>query len=83
MSIKTIWTYKQGQQDHSSSAHHGRHRPHIHIRSTLAGQQLPNLKSQEVTALYLPYKKNDIEITRGGSLVSPPPRSVRVNVKKK
>ena len=30
--------------------HHGRHRPYIHIP---AGQQLPNLKSQEVTALAL------------------------------
>ena len=48
------------------TGHHGRHRPYIHIRSTPAGQQLPNLKSQEVTALYLPYKKNDIEKTRGG-----------------
>ncbi len=46
------------------TGHHGRHRPYIHIRSTLAGQQLPNLKSQEVTALYLPYKKNDIKKTR-------------------
>ena len=38
-----------------------RHRLYIHMRSTPAGQQLPNLKSQEVTALYLPYKINDIE----------------------
>ena len=45
------------------TGHHGRHRPYIHIRSTLAGQQLPNLKSQEVTALAC---KNDIEKTRGG-----------------
>ncbi len=48
------------------TGHHGRYRPYIHIRSTPAGQQLPNSKSQEVTALYLPCKKNDIEKTRGG-----------------
>ncbi len=29
------------------------------------GQQLPNLQSHEVTALYLAYKKNDREKTRG------------------
>ncbi len=40
---------------------HSRHRPFFHIRTTLAGSQLPNLKSQEVTALYLPYKKNGRE----------------------
>ncbi len=39
------------------TGHHGRHRPYIHKRTTLAGQQLPNLKSQKVTALYLTYKK--------------------------
>ena len=43
------------------TGHHGRHRPYIHIRTTLAGQQLPNLKSQKVTALYLTYKKNGRE----------------------
>ncbi len=36
---------------------HGRQRPYIHIRSTPIGQQLPNLKSQKVTALYLAYNK--------------------------
>ena len=65
----------------SLTGHHGRHRPYIHIRPTPAGQQLPNLKSQEFTALYLPYKKNGIEKTRGGGLSKPPsPRSVRVNI---
>ena len=50
------------------TGHHGRHRPYIHKRTTLAGQQLPNLKSQKVKALYLTYKKNDREKTRvGGS----------------
>ena len=39
------------------TGHHGRHRPYIHIRSTLAGQQLPNLKNRKVTALNLAYKK--------------------------
>ncbi len=62
------------------SRHNGRHRPYIHIRSTPAGQQLPNLKSEEVTALYLLYKKNDIEKTRGGGFLSPPPRSVRLSL---
>ena len=61
------------------TGHRGRHRPNIHIRSSPAGHQLPNLKSQEVTALYLPYKKNEIEKARGGGLLSP--RSVRVNSK--
>ena len=43
------------------TGHHGRHRPYIHKRTTLAGQQLPILKSQKVTALYLTYKKNGRE----------------------
>ncbi len=38
---------------------------YIHIRSTPAGQQLPNLKSHKVTALYLAYKNNYREKTRG------------------
>ncbi len=33
---------------------------------TLAGQQLPNLKSQEVTALYLPNKKMTLKKLEGG-----------------
>ena len=49
------------------TGHHGRHRPYIHIRSTPVGQQLPNLKSQKVTTLYLPYKKYHIEKIEGGS----------------
>ncbi len=48
------------------TGHHGRHRPYIHIRSTPAGQQLPNLKSQEVTALYLLYKKITLKKLEGG-----------------
>ena len=48
------------------TGHNGRHRPYIHIRSTLAGQQLPNLKSHEVTALYLAYKKITEKKTREG-----------------
>ncbi len=48
------------------TGHHGRHRPYIHIRSTPAGQQLQNLKSQEVTALYLPYKKMTLKKLEGG-----------------
>ncbi len=43
------------------------------MRSTLACQQLPNLKSQKVTALYLNYKKNDREKTRGGGLLDKAP----------
>ena len=43
------------------TGHHGRYRPYIHKRTTLAGQQLPNLKSQKNTALYLTYKKNGRE----------------------
>ncbi len=39
------------------TGHHGRHRPYIHKRTTLAGQQLPNLKSQ---------KKWQRKKTRGG-----------------
>ena len=46
------------------TGHHGRHRPYIHKRTTLAGQQLPNVKSQKNTALYLTYKKNGREKTR-------------------
>ena len=53
-------------------------RPCIHIRSTPAGQPLPNLKSQEVTALNLPYKKMALKkLEGGGGLNSQPPQSVR------
>ena len=56
-----------------SQSHHGRHRLCNHIRSTPAGQQLPNLKSQKVTALYLAYKKKTEK-----KLEAPPPQSLRV-----
>ena len=55
------------------AGHYGRHMPNIHIRPTLAGQQLPNLKSQKVRALYLAYKENEGEKTRGGAYFAPPP----------
>jgi len=55
------------------TGHYGRHRPNIHIRSTLAGQQLPNLKSQKVRALHLAYKINEREKTRGGGAYFAPP----------
>ncbi len=54
------------------TGHHGRHRPYIQMRSTLAGQQLPNLKSQEVTALYLTYKRMTLKKLEGRGLLSPP-----------
>ncbi len=60
------------------TGHHGRHRPYIHIRSTPTGQQLPNLKSLKVTALFLAYKK----FRGGGGALRPPspPGSLRVKV---
>ncbi len=45
----------------------------FHKRTTLAGQQLPNLKSQKVTALYLTYKKMVEKKLEGEALRAPPP----------
>ena len=58
------------------AGHCGRHRPNIHIRPTLAGQQLPNLKSQKVRALYLAYKNMREKKLEGGYV----PRYVRVKI---
>ena len=66
------------------TGHHVRLRPYIHIRSTHACQQLPNLKSHKVKALYHAYKKNDREKTKGGKgLQEPLPLLpfVRVDIK--
>ncbi len=54
------------------TGHNGRNRQYFHIRSTPAGQELPNFKSQEVTA----YKKNDREKNIGRGAL----RSLKVKI---